>query len=337
MAPTMRLGLMIAVTAIALGIIGAGLWLVVQQQTVERPTPPATLPAAPLKPKPIILGFGGDVMLDRGVRASVNKHFSGDYRRLFDNLELISRADLFFINLEGPVSDIGVDRHNLYSFRMDPIVLPILHDAGIDIVSFANNHVGDWGRAAFDDTRARLTAAGIGYTGAGDNDTAVHEPVVRTIRGVRIGYLGASDVGPNDLAATKTASGILLASDPHLGEYIAAAAHQVDVLVMSFHWGDEYVPANERQRGLARLAINNGARLVIGHHPHVEQATEIYNEGLIAYSLGNFIFDQPFSTATMQGLMLMVTIDPTTHQISTTTQYTVPLNKQYQPQTPVQR
>ncbi len=256
----------------------------------------------------VTLGFAGDIMLDRSVKISVNKNFNGDYSKLFENAGALAEPDITFANLEGPVSTKGSDKRNLYSFRMDPATLPVMKSAGIDVVSFANNHVGDWGRAAFDDSLVQLENAGILVCGAGVNKEAASLPAIIEEKGLRIGYLCFSDVGPNDLAATETKSGILLASDPEFGEIIRTARAQVNSLIVSFHWGDEYKPVhNARQEELAKAAVDSGASLIVGHHPHVAQDIQEYNKTKILYSLGNFIFDQYFSEETMQGLYATAT------------------------------
>jgi D-alanyl-D-alanine carboxypeptidase len=286
----------------------------------------------------ITMRFVGDIMLDRGVKFSVNKNFDGDFNHLFDLLgESYKDADIFFANLEGPVSDTGQDKHNLYSFRMDPRVLSVLKDAGLDMVSFANNHIGDWGKAAFDDTRARLDGAGIGYIGAAGNYADAVQPKIIEVKGVKIGFLGFTDVGPNSFAATDTESGVLLASDPHLDDIIKNAAEKVDFLVASFHWGIEYQKQTPEQIALAHRVIDDGAKLVVGHHPHVPQDVETYKGGLIVYSLGNFIFDQSFSKETMSGLTLEVTVDPETKFIKRYNTYTTTQNSLFQPEAPVKQ
>jgi poly-gamma-glutamate synthesis protein (capsule biosynthesis protein) len=294
----------------------------------------------PISPTPqikneVTLAFAGDIMLARGVKYSVDKNFGGDFSKLFENLASLKDPDIFFANLEGPVSDVGKDLHNLYSFRMDPKVLEVLKNAGLDIVSFANNHVGDWGRTAFDDTRRRLDGAGILYTGSGDNKADAEQPTIIEKDGIKIGFLGFTDVGPEWLAATENQSGVLLANDPDIANIIKNASMQVDVLITSFHWGIEYSEHNARQTALAHTAIDNGAKLVIGHHPHVIEATENYKDGLIAYSLGNFIFDQYFSAETMKGMILKVTLDTQTKSIKNSEKYIVKLNSAFQPETPV--
>ena len=120
-------------------------------------------------PNFVTLAFGGDIMLDRGVKSSVIKNFNGDYSALFtktkDLSDIFKKSDIVFANLEGTVSDIGIDQKNLYSFRMDPSVIPALKGAGLSILSIANNHIGDWGLPAFTDTLSRLKENEILYTG----------------------------------------------------------------------------------------------------------------------------------------------------------------------------
>lgn len=257
-----------------------------------------------LDPTFVTLTFFGDIMLDRGVRNSVNKNFGGDYSLLFDKLDVLKERDIVFANLEGTASDQGRDVGSLYSFRMDPSVIPALKGAGFSILSVANNHVGDWGKAAYADTLERLTENEIEYTGGGTRAKA-EEPVIIEKYGIKIGFLGFTDVGPDWMEATSDVPGVLLASDPNYDQIIKNASTKVDFLVVSFHWGEEYKKThNTRQEELAHRAIDAGAKIIIGHHPHVMEDTEVYKNGFIAYSLGNFIFDQRFSTDTMQGMML---------------------------------
>jgi len=257
----------------------------------------------------VTLSFAGDIMLDRGVKNSVIKNFNNDYSQLFEKsnslLELLKNTDIFFANLEGTASDQGIDQKNLYSFRMNPVVIPTLKGAGVNVLSLANNHVNDWGRNAFTDTLERLKENEIFYTGGGNNKTEAETPVIIEKYGIKIGYLGFSDVGPNNMSAGADKAGILLASNPNFDEIIKNAVKQVDYLVVTFHFGAEYQKKhNKRQEELAHRAIDNGAKIVIGSHPHVVEDTEVYKDGYIAYSLGNFIFDQSWSKPTMQGMLL---------------------------------
>ncbi len=275
----------------------------------------STKPIGEIKPDYLVLTFAGDVMFDRGVKGNVNKNFEGDFEKLFDNINgennnesIFNKDDISFLNLEGPVSDVGHNVGSIYSFRMNPVVISVLKNLGIDIVSFANNHVGDYTTLAFKDTLERLKDGGILYTGAGDDYNQVINPTIIEKNNIKTCFLGFSDVGPNWIKATNTTPGILLASDPNFSKIISDAKLNCDVLIVSFHWGDEYKPHNIRQEKLAHLAIDSGADIIVGHHPHVVQDVEIYKDKPIMYSLGNFMFDQYFSKETMQGLVVQMKV-----------------------------
>ncbi len=299
------------------------------------PSRRAFAPAVPVTDRverePVTLVLVGDIMMDRGVRRKVLQNMDGSYDALFVNTAYLKEADIAFGNFEGTAALSGHNIGSRFSFHMDPAVVTALAHAGFDVVSFANNHVGDWAREAFDETRMHLRQKGILAAGAGDSMADATTPRIVEVRGTKVGFLAATDVGPNWLSATEKSSGILLASNPDLSSIIANAAQQVDVLVMSFHFGNEYSPANARQVSLAHAAIDAGADIVAGHHPHVMQRVEEYKGRPIFYSLGNFIFDQYFSPHTMRGMVATVSIDPTT-KVMTHTQQVSPLNSLFVPQ-----
>lgn len=284
---------------------------------------------------PVQLVFVGDVMLDRGVEQSVMKNAAGDFNWLFERAPKLKLADIVFGNLEGPLSDVGRDLGQLYSFRMAPQAAPALARAGFSIMSLANNHIGDWGRSAFLDTIERLAVVGITAVGGGANREAASRPVIVEKYGQKIGFLAASDVGPAWLAAGADQSGIMLVSDPDWPNAIARAAAEVDALVVSYHFGEEYeLLPSARQKQLAELAIDRGARIVIGHHPHVRQPVRRYRDGVVAYSLGNFIFDQNFSAETRAGLVLMIKLVDgrvVSCRVVSVREETVKINEQFQP------
>lgn len=275
--------------------------------------------------------FVGDIMMTRGVKSSVIKNFSGDYNKLFLNLGDLKNADILMGNLEGDVSDKGKNVGSKYSFRMEPSILPTLKEAGFDIVSFANNHVGDWSITAFKDTLGRLSEIDILKTGAGLNKKEAEEPAIIEKNGIKFGFISFSDVGPVWMEAKTETAGILLASNPQMPEIIQNAKSKCDILIVSFHFGDEYKPIhNSRQEYLAHTAIDSGADMVIGHHPHVIQDIEMYKEKPIVYSLGNFIFDQYFSVETMQGMLFIARFE--NKNLVKTEQKLITLNKFYQPE-----
>lgn len=265
------------------------------------------------EPDFVTLSFAGDIMLDRGVKNSVRKNFNNDYSKLFEKSDLtkfLKKSDIVFANLEGVVSDKGEDLRNLYSFRMDPEVVPALKGAGISILSVANDHIGDWGRLAYIDTLERLKENEILYTGGGNNKKEAETPTIIEKYGMKIGFLGFSDKGPDYMVAGQETTGILLANDPNFDEIVKNASNQVDYLIVYFHFGDEYqTKHNARQEYLAHKAVDNGAKIIIGSHPHVTQDTEVYKNSFIAYSLGNFVFDQSWSKNTMKGTLLEIKLN----------------------------
>lgn len=267
-------------------------------------------------PEYVSMTFAGDIMLDRGVKKSVIKNFDGDYSKIFENLGILKDSDIVFANLEGTASDKGKNVGSKFSFHMDPSVLPAIKNAGINIVSVANNHVGDWQRVSYIDSLTRLKENNILYTGGGMNKEEAEQPTIIQKNGIKIGFLAFSDKGPNWLEVSTDKAGLLIADRDNFDEIIQNASKQVDYLVVSFHFGEEYQKVhNKRQEYLAHKAVDDGAKLVIGHHPHVVEDFEVYSRkgciqsscvSYIAYSLGNFIFDQSWSEPTMQGLLLNI-------------------------------
>lgn len=277
-------------------------------QEVALVTPP--LPEVKENSTSTVLSFVGDIMLDRGVKKSAMNNGAGDLNFVFSDLGKIKDSDILFGNLEGPVSDQGRDLKNLYSFRMTPEVVSVLQSQGFDVLSVANNHMADWTASAFVDTLTQFSDSSISLVGGGLSRSETVEPKIIEKNGIKFGYLGFSDVGPNNLKAGTSTAGVLLASDPEAPAIIKRASDKCDVLIVSYHFGNEYEKnSNWRQRELAHMAIDNGARVVVGHHPHVAQETENYRGGVIMYSLGNFIFDQYFSVDTMSGLAVKITFD----------------------------
>lgn len=259
--------------------------------------------------KQVQLVFVGDIMLSRAVAKQIREHQDASYpfRRIVDS---ISSADLAFGNLEGPMSDKGTDQYHLYSFRADPATLEGLLYAGFDVLSVANNHMGDWGNAALLDTVLRLKYAGISPVGAGVDIAAAEAPVIREVHGAKIAYFAATDQIPEKFIANEGHEGVNDFDLTRMANAVKETKKDVDVVIVSLHWGGEYETSpRPSMKETARALIDAGADIVVGHHPHVVQPVEEYHGGWIVYSLGNFVFDQTFSDATMQGLMVRATIE----------------------------
>lgn len=253
--------------------------------------------------------FSGDIMLSRSVGDKIKK--TGDWRWPFLKIsDITSGADLFFGNLEGPISDGGVDMKSVYSFKADSRVADGLKYAGFDVLSVANNHMGDWGTEAFDDTLEILDENNIDFIGGGKNNKEAYDFKIKEVNGIRFAFLGYTALSARHIWADDDASGVALLDVDKLKEGIKKAREKSDAVIVSIHFGEEYqIASNKYQQSIARKAIDAGASLVIGHHPHVVQEIEKYKDGYIAYSLGNFVFDQLFSKETMEGMLLKVVFD----------------------------
>lgn len=261
--------------------------------------------------KPITLMFVGDIMLDRGVKYMIKQDGQGDWKFPFLKIaDDLKRTELLSGNLEGPISDKGVKVGSIYSFRNEPEVIGGLIFAGFDILSVANNHIFDYGRGAMEDSFLRLKEARIDYVGGGFDEKEAYSPRIKEVRGVKIAFLSFTNLGTKYWSAKENRSGIAWLTAENLEGGIKKAKTEGDLVIVSIHFGEEYrLSPTPEQEFFAHLAIDSGADLVIGHHPHVIQPIEKYKGGYIAYSLGNFVFDQAFSEETMKGLMLKVLVE----------------------------
>lgn len=257
----------------------------------------------------LIVAAGGDVHGDRNVGKYIDKH--GGEAVLAKVKPYLESADLAFINLEGPISDKGSPVPGKeYTFRSRTALAPGLASAGIDVVSLANNHARDYGAAALLDTFERLEAVGIKWAGAGADASEARSPSLVATPAGTVAVLAFTGIIPSGFPAGADRAGVATTSDQsRVVAAVRAAAEQADYLIVSFHWGVEYEGvANGGQRALAHKVIDAGADLVLGHHPHVIQGLEIYKDRLIAYSLGDFVFDH-YKRITGEAFVLQVTLD----------------------------
>jgi poly-gamma-glutamate synthesis protein (capsule biosynthesis protein) len=282
--------------------------------------------------KPIILFFIGDIMLDRGVKYMIEKKGAGDYRFPFLKIKSeLEKADILFGNLEGPISDKGTKVGSIYSLRSDQKSIEGLTFGGFDVLSLANNHIFDYGIEAMEDTLLRLKEADIGYIGAGFSEIEAYSPLIKEINGTKIAYLAYTNLGSEYWGAKGEMSGISWLKEDRVRDDIRKAKENSDIVVVSFHYGTEYQKQpNSFQESISRLAIDSGADLVVGHHPHVVQPIEKYNQGYIAYSLGNFVFDQGFSKETMNSILLKVLVSD--KKIREINSLDIKINEYFQPE-----
>jgi poly-gamma-glutamate synthesis protein (capsule biosynthesis protein) len=261
----------------------------------------------------ITIAAVGDVMLARSIGRRILDGEAGTL--LADVAPVLSAADIAVANLETAVSDIGAPQAKGYTFRSPPEAIEALVAVGIDVVALANNHALDYGTAALLDTAARLDAAGIARAGAGENESEARRAALVERNGLSIAFLSYVDTqaeGSYSQAAWDAGSdrpGVAWASIAEIREDVTAATASADVVVVLLHFGIEYATApTEGQRAYAEAAIDAGALLVLGSHSHVLQPVEPYAAGLIAYSLGNFVFDG-FEGTSNDTAILLVTIE----------------------------
>lgn len=277
-------------------------------------------------PQRVLLAFSGDVMLARRYEEPGGIISRLGPEAVFARIaERTRQADIFTINLESPLTDEGTPHPTKdIVFRGRPDNVAGLRFAGVDVATLANNHVSDYGDRGLEETVEVLRAAGILSSGAGMNEYQALQPAFITHNGIRIGFLAFCNRTERDynarpyLDAGYDKAGFAYFSADNLVRTIPQIKAACDYLVVAVHGGWEYANApfvapeyegyppwseerltyspsvDSATRALEHLAIELGADLIVGHHPHVLQGWENYRGALIAHSLGNFAFDQNF-------------------------------------------
>ncbi len=257
----------------------------------------------------VLLGAVGDVMLARTVPTRISAH---DAAWPWENLTPCWRsADLRFCNMECAVADGGQQVIKKYSFRADPrLAARVLAAGRINIAVLANNHSYDYARSGLTETLAHLQQDGITALGAGRNRAAAIAPRIVECNGLKLAFVAYTQWTPIGYLPSDEGTALAILDEKTLAAELRAAKKGADFLILSLHWGQEYSPtASADQQRLAHLAIDAGADLVLGHHPHVAQQVEIYHHHPIFYSLGNCIFDRS-GTHWSNGLLALVRFTP---------------------------
>lgn len=275
----------------------------------QLPAPPA---AAGVRVLQVLLG--GDVLLGLEPGRILEAQGPTALMRGWMALRFRGDVDLGLANLECAltVRDQPLAGKR-FAFRADPHRGgQALRFAGFDGVSLANNHTLDFGAEGLLDTLDALREAGVAWAGAGRDQAEAFAPAVWVRGGVRLALLAFGDLapvgreyhglwraGPNQpgIAPTEPVEAVLAA--------IRSARAGADIVIVSFHWGLEYQPVTRQQRQLGRAAVEAGADLVFGHHPHVPQGVELHQGRPILYSLGNLVF-HPFQAAARDMLAAVV-------------------------------
>jgi poly-gamma-glutamate synthesis protein (capsule biosynthesis protein) len=250
--------------------------------------------------------FVGDILLDEGAAETMAKG-GNPFNRVGS---ILKEADLAVGNLESPVSDGGEVVEKPYTFRANPSATGLLASY-FGALSLANNHSGDYGPHALQDTMRHLRAANIPFFGAGNNLAEAHEPLILTRRGVRIALLGYDEFLPRSFEAGYDTPGVAWSEDEQVIRDIRRArTHGADIVIPFLHWGweNEDKPC-QRQVEFAQNMIDAGADAVVGTHPHVTQTIDTYRGKPIVYSLGNFVFSLIDYEANRTGWILRLDVN----------------------------
>ena len=258
--------------------------------------------------------IAGDIIIGRTVYEQEMRR--NDYTSSFALVkDFLQNADYTVADAEWTAADGIAHPLQGMSFSSPAKSLDGLSFAGIDAVSLANNHSMNGGVGAFEQMLDNLTARKIGYFGAGRNYSQAHSAYIANIKGTKVAFLGYTSIPGNYEAGQNSTGNAFIKISPwypftepdvtQMENDIRTAKLNADVVIPYFHWSQEYVhEPNEQMRTVAHRAIDAGATMVVGSHPHWVQAIEWYKDSLIAYSLGNFVFDQEQSLKTKQGVVL---------------------------------
>jgi poly-gamma-glutamate capsule biosynthesis protein CapA/YwtB (metallophosphatase superfamily) len=286
------------------------------------PTPSATASISPIPTHTptyrVTLDAVGDIMLARTVGDQI---LDKGPQIVFAGVQpILDSADIRVGNLECAITSRGQPEHKSFTLQAPVEAAQALSSGGFDVLSLANNHAMDYGYAGLADTESILSQSGIASVGAGLDAAAAHAPVIIERNGLRLAFLAYVDVlpensgfEPRSWSATETSPGVAWADPAQIKADVNAAKRQADLVIVLLHGGLEITTVinniTDEQRLEARTAIDSGAALVVGSHPHVLQQIERYHGGLIAYSLGNFVFDQ-YDGIANASVILRVVLSP---------------------------
>lgn len=265
-----------------------------EPETTTVTTTQITTTEIPEEERRAVIAFAGDVT-QSDVFGEATLYNSTSYA-LGEVAEIFGTADYAFLNLETCVSDRGeTEKPEGFGFQSKPEYLEVFTAAGIDIVSLANNHVRDYGMDALYDTFSNVKEYGLSYVGAGKDITEANKLEVVELNGIKVGFTAFNMINMNPTwYATDERAGLACVDSENMSEYLELVKEydkECDVLFVSVHWGIEYLyGVTEEQTEFAHALCDNGADIILGHHPHVLEPIEHYNGKVIFYSLGNFLF-----------------------------------------------
>jgi Bacterial capsule synthesis protein PGA_cap len=265
-------------------------------------------PVGSVTVRPVVIEAVGDITFGEQVGTTIAQ-YGAAYPWTYV-ARTLRAADITVGNLETAVSTRGVAVTKQYVFRGEASALrPIGGLAGFDVLTLANNHTVDYGPDALLDTIRSVRAAGIQSIGAGSDESQARRPAYVEAGGLRIAFLGYSDVNPLGFPAGPSTAGTARADTASIATDVHAARRHSDVVVCFFHWGIELHPEpDSRQQLFAAACLNAGAKIVLGAHPHVlGPVTRPTPSTLVAWSLGNFVF--PSAGVTARTAILRMNVD----------------------------
>jgi hypothetical protein len=265
----------------------------------------ATVPSRPVhvRARPVLLAAVGDINLGDGPGALIDAF--GPRYPWTGTANLLRAADIAFGNLECAISVRGSPVPKQFNFRGRPSSLKaVANYAGFDVLNLANNHTGDYGTQALLDTVGNVRRLGMQAVGAGGSLRSAAQPRVVTRLGLRIAFVGFSNILPTEFYAGPEKAGTQPATPELITVGVKRAKRHADVVIATFHWGVERATTEDsRQRAFAQTALAAGADAVIGAHPHVLQPIRTAGRRLVAYSLGNFVFGAASPGTTRTGIL----------------------------------
>jgi poly-gamma-glutamate synthesis protein (capsule biosynthesis protein) len=268
------------------------------RQATRQPAPASTRSEAAAAPGNVTLAFAGDV------------HFTGRTARLLNDpatafgpiTSVLKSADFTALNLETAVTSTGAPQPKNYHFRTTPLAFTALRDAGVSLVTMANNHVLDYGQTGLANTLAAAKAARFPYVGIGNNAATAWAPYVTTIHGMKIAIIGVSQVAElaSSWVATPARPGEANAINmPRTLAAVRAAKRLAPTVIVFMHWGTEGTACpDQNQLSLAPKLAAAGASIIIGSHAHMLQGSGWLGHTFVAYGMGNFLWwENSYSTA----------------------------------------
>ncbi|MDQ3423742.1 MAG: CapA family protein [Actinomycetota bacterium] len=282
--------------------------------TASRPpkTNSATTPTSP-PTRPVTIAFAGDVHFE----SFLAPRLEHPQTAMGPLTGALARADLSILNLETAVTTRGTPQPKEYTFRAPPVVFTALKQAGVDVVTMANNHGLDYGPVSVPDALAAAKAAGMPVIGIGRNAAQAYQPWIVTVHGQRIAFLAATAVVDSHLvtswSATSSQAGLATTLDGNNAALVAAVKdvrRHVDTVVVDLHYGSDLMECpTDIQREVADDLVRAGADIVVGQHAHTLLGGGYLGSAYVDFGMGNFQFYASPGTPTADTGVLVLTVD----------------------------